>query len=146
MRSALAAHDAVLRSAIEAQAAGSSSTPATGVRRVHSAAAAVPPPQERHLAPTPVRMESATGEAEEQGDDYLGPVLNRVARAMAAGHGGQILVAASTASLLTGVDLIDLGEHRLRTCPARSTSTRSSRTGWATRSRRCGRWTPRRAT
>ena len=33
---------------------------------------------------------------------------------MAVGHGGQILVAASTAALLDGVDLVDLGEHRLR--------------------------------
>ena len=45
-------------------------------------------------------------------DDYLGPVLNRVARVMAAGH-GQILVAGSTA-LLRAPDLLDLGEHRLR--------------------------------
>ena len=49
-----------------------------------------------------------------RGDDYFGPALNRAARVMAAGHGGQILVAASTASLVSGVDLVDLGEHRLR--------------------------------
>jgi hypothetical protein len=33
---------------------------------------------------------------------------------MAAGHGGQILVADSTAMLLTGVELVDLGPRRLR--------------------------------
>ena len=33
---------------------------------------------------------------------------------MAAGHGGQIVVAPSTAALVSGVDLVDLGEHRLR--------------------------------
>ena len=33
---------------------------------------------------------------------------------MEVGHGGQILVAASTASLIESADLIDLGEHRLR--------------------------------
>jgi len=33
---------------------------------------------------------------------------------MAAGHGGQILLAESTASLLSGVDLLDLGPRRLR--------------------------------
>src|SRR6476646_2842978 len=33
---------------------------------------------------------------------------------MAAGHGGQILVAASTAVLLSGIDLLDLGPRRLR--------------------------------
>jgi predicted ATPase len=33
---------------------------------------------------------------------------------MAAGHGGQILVAASTAAVVSGVELVDRGEHRLR--------------------------------
>jgi class 3 adenylate cyclase len=41
-------------------------------------------------------------------------VLNRAARVMAAGHGGQMLVADSTAGLLSGVDLVDLGPRRLR--------------------------------
>jgi Mrp family chromosome partitioning ATPase len=41
-------------------------------------------------------------------------VLNRAARVMAAGHGGQVLLADSTAVLLTGVDLVDLGPRRLR--------------------------------
>ena len=36
---------------------------------------------------------------------------------MAAGHGGQILVADSTAGLLSGVDLMDLGPRRLRDVP-----------------------------
>ena len=39
--------------------------------------------------------------------------MNRTARVMAAGHGGQILVAASTAAVVSGVDLVDRGEHRL---------------------------------
>src|SRR6185312_12083798 len=34
-----------------------------------------------------------------------------------AGHGGQILLAESTARLLSGVDLIDLGPRRLRDVP-----------------------------
>ena len=33
---------------------------------------------------------------------------------MAAGHGGQIVLARSTAGLADGVDLVDLGAHRLR--------------------------------
>jgi class 3 adenylate cyclase len=45
----------------------------------------------------PVRMGIATGEAELRDGDYFGGVLNRAARAMAAGHGGQVLVAESTA-------------------------------------------------
>ena len=59
-------------------------------------------------------MGVGTGEAELRCEDYFGPTLNRTARVMAAGHGGQILVLASTASLVSGVDFVDLGEHRLR--------------------------------
>ena len=62
----------------------------------------------------PVRMGIATGEAELRGDDYFGTVLNRTARVMAAGHGGQILLDGATAALITGVDLISLGSKRLR--------------------------------
>jgi hypothetical protein len=61
-----------------------------------------------------VRMGVNTGEAQERGGDYFGPALNRSARLMAAGHGGQVLVGESTATLLDGSELIDLGEHRLR--------------------------------
>jgi predicted ATPase len=62
----------------------------------------------------PVRMAVASGEAELRGDDYFGTVLNRAARLMSAGHGGQILVDGVTAGVLTGVDLIGLGVRRLR--------------------------------
>jgi hypothetical protein len=116
MRSALALHDEVLRSAIEAQDGwlfkhtGDGVCAAFGSARAAVDAAVV---AQRELG-LPVRMGVATGEAEEQAGDYFGPALNRAARVMAAGHGGQILVAASTASLVDGVDLIDLGEHRLR--------------------------------
>ena len=62
----------------------------------------------------PVRMGIATGEAELRGGDYFGTVLNRTARVMAAGHGGQILLDGTTAGLISGIDLIDLGPRRLR--------------------------------
>src|SRR5258705_4131660 len=65
----------------------------------------------------PVRMGLATGEAELRDGDYFGTVLNRAARVMAAGHGGQILVADSTAGLLSGVDLLNLGPRRLGDVP-----------------------------
>src|SRR5262245_61405906 len=66
----------------------------------------------------PVRMGIATGEAELREGDYFGAVLNQTARVMAAGHGGQVLMADSTAVLLSGVDLLDLGPRRLRDLPA----------------------------
>src|SRR5262249_40351225 len=66
----------------------------------------------------PVRMGLATGEAELRGSDYFGTVLNRAARVMAAGHGGQILLAGSAAHLLSGGDLLDLGRERLRDLPS----------------------------
>jgi hypothetical protein len=65
----------------------------------------------------PVRMGIATGRAEMRDGDYFGAVLNRAARVMAAGHGGQILLAESTAILVSGVDLVDLGPRRLRDLP-----------------------------
>jgi predicted ATPase/class 3 adenylate cyclase len=61
-----------------------------------------------------VRMGIHTGTADERGGDYFGPTLNRAARLMAAGHGGQILVSAATAQLLGPDELIDLGEQRLK--------------------------------
>ena len=59
-------------------------------------------------------MGLVTGEAELRGDDYFGSVLNRAARVMAAGHGGQILIDGTTAELVSGIDSIDLGARRLR--------------------------------
>ena len=117
MRAALAAHDDVLRAAVErpwrlvVQAHRR-----RGLRGVRDGPR---PPSTRRCRPSgswrcrcgwawrPARPQERDG-------DYFGPALNRAARVMAAGHGGQILLAASTASLVSGVDLVDLGEHRLR--------------------------------
>src|SRR5262245_4436015 len=119
MRAALLAHDDVLRTAIEAFEGFLFSHTGDGVVAAFSSPrsavdAAVAAQRELQL---PVRMGIATGEAELREGDYFGTVLNRAARVMAAGHGGQILVAESTAGLLGDVDLVDLGPRRLRDLP-----------------------------
>jgi predicted ATPase len=119
MRAALAAHDEVLRSAIEAHGGWLFKHTGDGVCAAFSspkAAVDAAVDAQRGLE-LPVRMGLATGEAELRDSDYFGAVLNRAARVMAAGHGGQVLLAESTANLLSGVDLVDLGPRRLRDLP-----------------------------
>ena len=131
MRAALAAHDEVLRTRSRRTAAGCSSTPATGCAPLspHRRCAVDAAVAAQRALELPVRMGVATGEAELRDGDYFGTVLNRAARVMAAGHGGQILVADSTAVLLSGVDLVDLGPRRLRDLPTRSRCSRSEPPG-----------------
>src|ERR687898_190231 len=50
--------------------------------------------------PLRVRMALRTGTAEERGGDYFGPPLNRVARLLSAGHGGQVLLSLATQELV----------------------------------------------
>lgn len=119
MRSALTAHDEVLRSVIEAHGGFLFKHTGDGVCAAFSSPksaveAAIAAQRALEL---PVRMGLATGEAELRDDDYFGAVLNRAARVMAAGHGRQVLLADSTAVLLSGVQLIDLGPRRLRDVP-----------------------------
>jgi predicted ATPase len=119
MRTALAAHDQALRAAIQSHAGWPFKHTGDGVCAAFSspqAAVDAAVAAQRTLA-LPVRMGLATGEAEQRGSDYFGVVLNRAARVMAAGHGGQILLADSTANLLSNVDLLDLGQCRLRDLP-----------------------------
>jgi predicted ATPase len=125
MRSALATHDTLVRAAIDAHdgfvfATGGDGFGAAFARAGDAAAAAGEAqaalamqswPQGTTIA---ARMALHTGEAEERGGDYFGPAVNRTARVMALGHGGQVLCSAVTAALLGDVDLVDLGEHRLR--------------------------------
>jgi predicted ATPase/class 3 adenylate cyclase len=120
MRAALAAHDEVLRNVIDAHGGFLFKHTGDGVCAAFSSPraavdAAIAAQRELEL---PVRMGIATGEAELRDGDYFGAVLNRAARVMAAGYGGQILVADSTAGLLSGLDLLDLGPRRLRDLPA----------------------------
>jgi len=119
MRVALAAHDEVLRGVIEAHGGWLFKHTGDGVCAAFASprAAVDAAVGAQRALELPVRMGIATGEAELRGADYFGAVLNRAARVMAAGHGGQILLADSTAGLLSGVDLVDLGPRRLRDLP-----------------------------
>ena len=60
-----------------------------------------------------------SGEAQWRAGDYYGTAVNRAARIMALGHGGQVLLSAVSAALLhealpPQTSLRDLGDHRLR--------------------------------
>ena len=69
--------------------------------------------------PIKVRMALHTGVTEERRDDYVGPTLNRAARLLNAGHGGQVLLNQTTYELVrdhlpSQICLRDLGEHTLK--------------------------------
>src|SRR4051794_4473642 len=71
------------------------------------------------VGPIRVRMALHTGAATPREGDYLAPALNRLARLLNAGAGGQILLTEATRNLVRSllpadVQLRDLGEHRLR--------------------------------
>jgi class 3 adenylate cyclase len=69
--------------------------------------------------PLRVRMAIHTGAADMRDGDYFGPSLNRIARMLGTGHGGQILLSHATAELVRdrvppGATLVDLGAHQLK--------------------------------
>ncbi len=66
----------------------------------------------------PVRMAVHVGPAQERDGNYYGPTLNRGGRLRDAAHGGQVVCSQAVIDLLgdhpIGVDVADLGEHRLK--------------------------------
>src|SRR5262245_54071006 len=69
--------------------------------------------------PLRVRMALHTGVTEERGDDYVGPILNRLGRLLSVSHGGQILLSQAAYELVYDLlpddtNLLDLGMHRLK--------------------------------
>jgi class 3 adenylate cyclase len=67
-----------------------------------------------------VRIGIHCGPAEEWAGDYFGPTVNRVARLMAIGHGGQTLLSASVLQLVddeipSEIAVQDLGERSIST-------------------------------
>ncbi len=126
MRAALTRHDELMRGAIETRGGKVVKTTGDGFFAVFvhagdglDAALAV----QEALAGEPwdgiealrVRMSLHTCEAEAHDGDYHGSSVNRAARLMSIGHGGQVLASSVTAELArdAGFVLSDLGEHRL---------------------------------
>ena len=128
MKAALASHDTILREAIEANQGQVIKTTGDGFLAVFPTAleALQTTIRAQQALQTPleglkiaVRMGLHTGEAELREGDYFGPSLNRTARIMAVGYGGQVLLSGVTAELVqvelpANTAIKDLGEHRLK--------------------------------
>jgi class 3 adenylate cyclase len=86
MRAALAAHDGVLRAAIETHGGWLFKHTGDGVCAAFASprSAVDAAVMAQRALELPVRMGLVTGEAEPRGADYFGAVLNRAARVMAA--------------------------------------------------------------
>ena len=116
-------HFAILRSEVDGAGGEVFTTLGDGVAAAFDSAeaavgAAVGAQRQLRELGLDVRMGVHTGEAERVGGDYRGRPVNRAARIMAVGHGGQILLSEVTASLVRsgarGFEFVDLGVHRLR--------------------------------
>ncbi len=132
MKAVLSCHDALVQRAISSHAGTIVKTTGDGLlaafENAGQALAAALSIQQAILAETwpeinprvvRVRIGIHSGEAERREGDYFGPALNRAARLMSVGYGGQILVSSSSAELgrdflPEGASLRDLGEHRLK--------------------------------
>jgi predicted ATPase/class 3 adenylate cyclase len=130
MSEALSRHDEILRTAIEAHDGHVFKTVGDAFHAIFSAAPdalqaaleaqrALLHEQWSETGPLRVRMALHTGVAEERNGDYYGPSLNRVARLLSAGHGGQVLLSLATQELVRDglpeeTGLRDLGERRLK--------------------------------
>jgi predicted ATPase/class 3 adenylate cyclase len=130
MKAALERHDSILQAAVAVSNGQVVKTTGDGMMAVFTSAAAAARTclvAQRDLAAGPwgatgplrVRMGLHAGEAAIRSSDYFGPAVNRTARIMAVGHGGQVLLSASAAGLAAdrlpeGAELRDLGTHRLK--------------------------------
>ncbi len=131
MRDALARHNTIVRGAVESHGGVVFSTMGDGLAAVFASAReavrGVLAAQQglgavdwgEVTGPLAARMGLLTDEGVLGGEHYLNQPLNRCARLMAAGHGGQVLVSGATELLVRddlpdGCALVDLGEHRLR--------------------------------
>jgi predicted ATPase/DNA-binding SARP family transcriptional activator/class 3 adenylate cyclase len=130
MDAALARHDAILHDAIAEHGGHVVKSTGDGVHAafgtsVDAVAAAVEAQLGLAAEPWPggtalrVRMGLHTGEGDYRDGDYSGPALDRSARLAGVAHGGQVVMSRATGDIVRdrlppGVDVCDLGEHRLR--------------------------------
>ncbi len=130
MRTALARHDALLRSVITAHGGSVFKMVGDAVYAAFAVAPdaltaalaaqrAVAAEQWGEVGSLRVRMALHTGAAQSRDHDYFGPTLNRVSRVLSTGYGGQVLLSGATFELVrdalpAGVNLKDLGEHALK--------------------------------
>jgi predicted ATPase/class 3 adenylate cyclase len=127
MRPALARHDELLRGAIAKHHGHVVKTTGDGVHAVFAAARdaldaavvmqlALAAEAFAETGRLRVRMGVHTCEAQRRDADYYGSEVNRAARLMSVAHGDQIVVSLATSALVrdASVELVDLGEHRLR--------------------------------
>ena len=124
-QAALERHDEIVRSAIERRDgyvfatggdgfAAAFSRAGDAVEAALQAQSALGAEEWPEDVPIRVRMGLHCGEAQERAGNYFGAVVNRAARLMSAGHGGQVLASAVVVSLVELDEVADLGEHRLR--------------------------------
>ncbi|HEU0114923.1 MAG TPA: adenylate/guanylate cyclase domain-containing protein, partial [Thermomicrobiales bacterium] len=130
MRRAVERHNALLDAAIapqrgvrfksigDAAQAAFHDVPAAVAATVAAQCALTAEPWEE-TGPLRVRMALHLGEATPIDGDYLAPCLNRLARLLATGAGGQTLLTGAASRLAAdrlpdGVTLLPLGRHRLR--------------------------------
>ena len=130
MAVALEAHDSILKAAVER--AGGTVVQTTGdglLAEFDQAEAAVTAALDGQHAldgyewpatgPLRVRMAIHSGSAQVRDEEFHGRPLNRVARLLAIGYGGQVLLSGATVALVADslpprLELIDRGEHHLR--------------------------------
>ncbi|MFN2134498.1 MAG: ATP-binding protein [Candidatus Promineifilaceae bacterium] len=132
MRTTLSQHDLLLRTIIQQHDGRVVKTTGDGLLAVFVAPAmailaaldaqvALAAEAWKEIAPDTIRVRMGlhSGEAELRDGDYYGTAVNRAARIMDLGHGGQVLLSATTADLLKDmvlpqINLRDLGDHLLR--------------------------------
>jgi len=116
---ALAAHRRIVREALAAHGGVEVDTQGdaffVAFPTARGAVAAAGEVTERLAAgPIRVRVGVHTGTPYVGEEGYVGVDVHRAARVAACGHGGQVLLSATTAGLVDGDGLLDLGEHRLK--------------------------------